>query len=98
MPTPRVHSQIARAVLALFLSKNLLGSPPPSDSLDAAPSRFATFDGAKVHFKSLGDPAAKTAIVFIHGWSCDLTSWRAQVPAFEGKARILLVDLDRKSG
>ena len=93
MPTPRVHSQIARAVLALFLSKNLLGSPPPSDSLDAAPSRFATFDGAKVHFKSLGDPAAKTAIVFIHGWSCDLTSWRAQVPAFEGKARMLLVDL-----
>src|ERR1019366_5205615 len=28
-----------------------------------------------------------------HGWSCDLTSWRAQVPAFDGKARMLLVDL-----
>ncbi len=46
-----------------------------------------------MHYKSLGDPAAKTAVVFVHGWSCDLTSWRAQVPAFEGKARMVLVDL-----
>jgi pimeloyl-ACP methyl ester carboxylesterase len=80
------------AALSLLLSKNLPGFPPP-DALDAAPSRFATSDGAKVHYKSLGDPSAKTAIVFIHGWSCDMTSWRAQVPAFEGKARMLLVDL-----
>jgi pimeloyl-ACP methyl ester carboxylesterase len=85
-----MRSILAAAAAALSLSQNLLGSP---DSLDAAPSRFATYDGAKVHYKSLGDPAAKTAIVFIHGWSCDLTSWRAQVPAFEGKARMLLVDL-----
>ncbi len=46
-----------------------------------------------MHYKSVGDPAAKTAVVFVHGWSCDMTSWRAQVPAFEGKARVLLVDL-----
>ena len=91
------NSQIGSAALAaLLISKNLpgsSGSQTPSDPLDAAPSRFATLDGAKVHFKSLGDPGAKMAVVFVHGWSCNLTSWRAQVPAFEGKARILLVDL-----
>jgi pimeloyl-ACP methyl ester carboxylesterase len=76
--------------VALIHSQNLIGSPDP---LDAAPSRFATLDGAKVHYRSLGDAASRTAVVFIHGWSCDLTSWRQQVPAFEGKARILLVDL-----
>ena len=96
MLTRRAILQIFAAALALFLSKNLSGSPGsplPADSLDAAPSRFATLEGAKVHYKSLGDPAARTAVVFVHGWSCDLTSWRAQVPAFEGKARMLLVDL-----
>ena len=91
----RRRVMIAVAALSLLHSKNLFSSPPssPPDTLDAAPSRFATADGVKVHYRSLGDPAAKTAVVFIHGWSCDMTSWRAQVPAFEGKARILLVDL-----
>jgi pimeloyl-ACP methyl ester carboxylesterase len=78
---------------ALFHSQKILGAPPTGDPLDAAPSHFATLDGAKVHYKSFGDPDAKTAVVFVHGWSCDLTVWRAQVPAFAGKARVLLVDL-----
>ena len=89
MPSRRTRSQIAAAALLLFLSKNLFATPdpsPPPDSLGAAPSRFATFDGAKVHYKSLGDPTAKTAVIFIHGWSCDMTTWPAQVPAFAGKA------------
>jgi pimeloyl-ACP methyl ester carboxylesterase len=95
MPERFAHSPRAFLVLVaflLFLSKNLFSSPLP-DLLDSAPSRFATYDGTKVHYKSLGDPAAKTAIVFIHGFSCDLTSWRAQAPAFDGKARMLFVDL-----
>jgi len=94
-PARRPRVLVAVAALAFLLSENLFSSPlsSPPDPLDAAPSRFATSDGAKVHYKSLGDSAAKSAVVFIHGWSCDMTSWRAQVPAFEGKARILLVDL-----
>jgi pimeloyl-ACP methyl ester carboxylesterase len=91
----RAGVMIAAAALALLLfpSKKIFGAPPPSDSLDATPSRFATYDGARVHYKSFGEPAAKTAVVFVHGWSCDMTSWRAQLPAFEGRARVLLVDL-----
>lgn len=88
--SPRAALATALFLVSLLHSKSLLSSPDP---LDAAPSRFATSEGAKVHYKSLGDPASKTAVVFVHGWSCDLTSWRAQVPAFEGKARMLLIDL-----
>lgn len=94
MPARRAIPLISAAVLALLLSKKIFGAPSlPADNLDSVASRFATLDDAKVHYKSIGDSAAKTAVVFVHGWSCDLTVWRAQVPAFEGKARILLVDL-----
>jgi pimeloyl-ACP methyl ester carboxylesterase len=63
----------------------------PPNPIDKAPSRFAKVDGIRVHYKSLGDGA--TAVVFVHGWTCDLTFWRAQVPALDGKTRILLIDL-----
>jgi pimeloyl-ACP methyl ester carboxylesterase len=50
----------------------------------------ATYDGARVHYESHG--TGKEAIVFIHGWTCDLTFWRGQAPVYE-KHRTLLVDL-----
>lgn len=94
MRTRRLLATTA-AALSLFLSKSLFSSPlsSPPDPLDAAPPRFATSEGVRVHYKSLGDPAAKTAVVFIHGFACDMTAWRAQAPAFDGKARMLFVDL-----
>ena len=63
----------------------------PADALDKAPSSFAKHDGHRVHYKSLG--RGETALVFVHGWTCDLTFWRAQVPAFDGKVRLILIDL-----
>jgi pimeloyl-ACP methyl ester carboxylesterase len=93
MPTRRIIVPVAAAALSLLLSKNLLSSPLPPDSLDAAPSRFATSEGVKVHYKSLGDASSKTGVVFIHGFAGDMTAWRAQASAFDGKARMLFVDL-----
>jgi pimeloyl-ACP methyl ester carboxylesterase len=63
----------------------------PADLLDKAPSKFAKSGEMKVHYKSLGD--GKTAVVFIHGWCCDHSVWRDQAAAFNGKARLLFVDL-----
>jgi len=54
------------------------------------PGHFATLDGARVHYESYG--TGKQAVVFIHGWTCDLTFWRAQAPVYE-KRRSLLIDL-----
>jgi pimeloyl-ACP methyl ester carboxylesterase len=50
----------------------------------------AKYDGARVHYESYG--SGKDAIVFIHGWTCDLTFWRGQEPVYN-KHRALLVDL-----
>src|ERR1039457_6577734 len=47
-------------------------------------------DGSRVHYESYGK--GQEAVVFIHGWTCDLTFWRGQAPVYE-KHRALLVDL-----
>ena len=49
-----------------------------------------TSDGSRVHYESYGK--GQEAVVFIHGWTCDLTFWRGQAPLYE-KHRALLVDL-----
>ena len=53
-------------------------------------SRFATLDGSRIHYSSYGD--GREAAVFIHGWTCDSTSWRFQAPVYEHR-RSLLIDL-----
>src|SRR5260370_4393680 len=55
-----------------------------------SPSHFAPLDNARVHYESYG--TGTEAIVFIHGWSCDLTFWRGQAPLYR-KHRALLIDL-----
>lgn len=62
-----------------------------ANPLDQAPSQFAKFGDIKVHYKSLG--TGDTALVFVHGWTCNMNSWRYQVPAFDGKLRMILIDL-----
>lgn len=76
-------------VMLLTASASL--SAEQSDPLAKASSSFATLDGSRIHYKSLGK--GKTAVVFIHGWTCDLSFWRDQVPALLGKTRVVLVDL-----
>jgi pimeloyl-ACP methyl ester carboxylesterase len=48
------------------------------------------YDGARVHYESYGK--GNEAVVFIHGWTCDLTFWRGQAPVYN-KRRALLIDL-----
>jgi pimeloyl-ACP methyl ester carboxylesterase len=76
---------------ALVLSANWARGDAPADVLDKAPSRFAKSGDLKVHYKSLGE--GDTAVVFIHGWCCDHTVWRAQAAGLDGKVRMLFVDL-----
>jgi pimeloyl-ACP methyl ester carboxylesterase len=56
-----------------------------------APSRYAKLDGSRVHYKSYGQ--GREALVFVHGWTCNMSFWRGQVPAFESKTRVIVVDL-----
>jgi pimeloyl-ACP methyl ester carboxylesterase len=70
-----------------WLALVLLGVPGmAADSV----SHFAPFDGVKVHYESYG--SGTEAVVFIHGWTCDLTFWRGQAPVYRSR-RSLLIDL-----
>ena len=75
-------------VLALLA----LGSAPqPPAPPPASASRFAVLDGHHIHYEIAG--AGPRTLVFVHGWTCDLSVWRMQVPAFARKARVIVVDL-----
>jgi len=45
----------------------------------------------KIHYESTGQ--GSTAVVLIHGWTCDHTFWRLNAPALAKQHRVLGVDL-----
>jgi len=51
----------------------------------------ATVDGIPLHSSSHGT-GSKT-IILVHGWTCDDTTWEAQVPALSKQYRVLTLDL-----
>src|SRR5262245_63618160 len=57
----------------------------------AMPLSAASVDGLAINSISTGN--GKTTLVFIHGWTCDSSSWAAQVPAFDKKYRVITLDL-----
>ncbi|MCC6406078.1 MAG: alpha/beta hydrolase [Planctomycetes bacterium] len=61
---------------------------------DRAPERQVRQDGADIRYLDLGaSPGESTDIVvFVHGWSCDRSVWKKQLPPPDGR-RYLLVDL-----
>lgn len=50
----------------------------------------ASVDGISLHSSAAG---SGPTIVFVHGWTCDSSSWAGQVPAFARDYRVITVDL-----
>ena len=61
--------------------------PSTSDGV----SHFANVEGLRVHYKSYGK--GREALVFVHGWCCNLNFWSGQTAAFESRTRVIAVDL-----
>ena len=57
----------------------------------SAPLSAAAVDGAKVHWTSKG--SGKGAVILVHGWTCDETSWDFQVPTLSRQYRVITLDL-----
>lgn len=74
-------------VLAVGQSINAAERGLPGD----APSKFAKLDGNRVHYKSYGK--GRDALVFVHGWTCDMSFWGDQIPAFVNRTRVIAIDL-----
>lgn len=83
--------------LLLVTAAGLVGcdQAPTSESSPAKISlnigRVPASDGASIAYTSRG--AGDVALVFVHGWMCDQTYWRHQVPVFKDRFRVVTVDL-----
>jgi pimeloyl-ACP methyl ester carboxylesterase len=51
----------------------------------------ASADGIPIAYDALGE--GKTALVFVHGWSCDRSYWSEQVPTFSKGFKVVAIDL-----
>lgn len=55
-------------------------------------SFFAHYNNFNIYYQDYGKKTSP-AIVFIHGWSCDHTFWRFQIPTLSNDYRLIIVDL-----
>jgi pimeloyl-ACP methyl ester carboxylesterase len=77
-----------RSLLALLL---LLVAAPLVVSAKDGESKFATLNGAKIHYQSWGQ--GSDAFVLVHGWSSNLTAWGYQIPELAKRGRVIALDL-----
>ena len=50
----------------------------------------ANFEGLNIHYTVEGEGQT---LIFVHGWTCDVSSWRDQVPAFSENYQVINLDL-----
>ncbi len=82
---------LAMALFFIAASVTNVRADQSQKSLSEAQSHYATLDGSRVHYKSLGK--GDRALIFVHGWTCNMDFWRSQVPAFADKTRVIAIDL-----
>lgn len=59
--------------------------------IDGAPRSVRSADSVPIEYRVYG--RGEPALVFIHGWSCDSSYWRAQVEEFRSRYTVATVDL-----
>ncbi|MEW6210851.1 MAG: alpha/beta hydrolase, partial [Acidobacteriota bacterium] len=96
-PTGEVMRKTALSLIAiLFVSsvttsikaQAIVNEKGPSDE---TPGLFAKLDGSRVHYRNYGQ--GDEALVFIHGWTCDMSFWGGQWYPFQRLKRVILIDL-----
>ncbi|MEU0501583.1 alpha/beta fold hydrolase [Nocardia sp. NPDC005998] len=63
---------------------------PPTAPYEVVP--VVTRDGARLRVHAYG-PAHAPAIVLVHGWTCAIEYWNAQINAFAGEYRVIAYDV-----
>ncbi|MBZ5640386.1 MAG: alpha/beta hydrolase [Acidobacteriia bacterium] len=71
-------------------------TPPAPRALPPAATgvvegKVPSADGVPIHYRA--DGTGGTALVFVHGWSCDGGIWKNQVPFFTSAYRVVTLDL-----
>jgi pimeloyl-ACP methyl ester carboxylesterase len=90
-----MHRVTRLLAIAIYASSAIVGGNHALGALATKPfageSRYAKLDGQRVHYENHGK--GREALVFVHGWTCTLNFWSRQVSSFEGKARVIAIDL-----
>jgi pimeloyl-ACP methyl ester carboxylesterase len=87
-------STITRRALATLGGAAAISAASGAAAADGE-DRFLIHDGARVRYRSYG--TGPEAVVFIHGWTCDLSLWSGQAPVYS-RRRSLLIDLPGHGG
>ncbi len=78
------------ASVAFFAMLTSAGVALP-DVISDAPSHWAGGPTGRIHYKSWG--SGKDALVFVHGWTCDMSYFAGQVPHFANRMHVIAIDL-----
>jgi pimeloyl-ACP methyl ester carboxylesterase len=62
-----------------------------SGCADEGKGRVASWDNVAISYDVQGE--GEPALVFVHGWSCDKSYWRLQVPYFAKRHKVVTIDL-----
>lgn len=68
------------------------GCPKTPASIKDLPSRFARMDSINIHYKEFG--SGENAVVFVHGFGCDMNSWEMQYEGLKGDKRLRMIFID----
>ncbi|HEY9185450.1 MAG TPA: alpha/beta hydrolase [Salegentibacter sp.] len=60
-------------------------------TLDKVSSSYITLNDSKIHYKEYGQ--AEKTLIFVHGWGCDLNTWKYQFDYFKDNYHLVLIDL-----
>ena len=84
-PITRKISSLTVLFTILFLAVGLVQAQTEWPKI--VPSK----DGTPISYEIYG--TGEPTLVFVHGWSCDARYWRAQLPYFSKKYRVVMIDL-----
>ena len=87
----RTRLIIRLAVLAAVIATALGCSKTPA-SIKKLPSMYVRMDSVKVHYKTSG--RGDKAVVFVHGFGCDMYSWERQFEGLKGIKGLRMIFMD----
>lgn len=73
----------------LLVVLGLLTACEPHTQAPASPA--TSTDGVAIHYQVHG--TGTPALVFVHGWSCDQSYWKEQIPYFSQHYNVVTIDL-----
>src|SRR6185436_4431642 len=74
-----------------LMASSASAAPAGTENIPKAESKFATLDGARVHYVNYG--RGKDALVLIHGWTMNVDNWRDNIADLSKRNRVIAIDL-----